>query len=248
MASTIAHRTRAVLPLVVGALLLAGCTAAPDPDSSDDGANDAAAARFVACLEDQGQTAKILEGGQVGVLLPDAPGDDAGPGVSSAPSTADGAAGGMTAIMMDDDGAWQISDTAEGYPEDGGIRDAWAACEEEVPEFEQPEPDLSGAMSEAITLEDIIDLSLAFADCARENGYADFADPDENGMVELPFGITEDEFRSLMDACSEELDGFGLPISQESAESLDFDWMSVMSEYIDMQTGSGMVINGGSGK
>lgn len=246
MASTLTHRGFAVLPLAVGALLLAGCTAAPD-NGGDNAANDAAAARFVTCLEDEGQTAKIIDGGQVGVLMPDAPGDD-GSVMSSPGTTSDSGEGGpvgMVSVFMDEDGAWMASDSADSYPEEGGIRDAWTACELEVPEFEQPLPDISGADMQTFSVEDQIENSLAFAKCARENGYADFADPDDQGMIDLPLGITEDEFRSLLEACSEELGDFGIPISQESAESLDFDWIAVLGEFIDVNMGVAVPVEGG---
>jgi hypothetical protein len=145
----------------------------------------------------------------------------------------------MSMMFMDDEGSWLASNAAGGFPEDGGMREAWAACEEEVPDFEQPEPDMSGADGDAhmVTREDAIEAGLAFAACARENGYADFEDPNADGQIAISPDFTEDSFRSLLEACSEVLGGMGIPISQETAEALDFDWMSVMGEFIEGPTG-----------
>jgi hypothetical protein len=212
---------------------LAGCSllgASPDPTATS-AANDALAAKFVACLTEQDQTAKIVDGGMVGLLLPEGA-DDAGGMMMGSPADEGGGSSEPTMVMMmmDDDGAWQISNTAAGYPEEGGMREAWAACELEVPDFEQPEPDLSGAESAGLSMEDQLEASLAFADCARENGYADFADPTEYGELDIP-SMSEDEFRALLDACADTLEDVGLPMTQESIERFDFDWMAVMDEY-----------------
>jgi hypothetical protein len=230
-------KTHAVfaLPLLAAALVLSGCSAAPDEPDEDTAANDRAAAKFVACLIDQGQTAKIIEGGMVGMLLPE--GEDGGPGLNS--SAGGDAPTSMSMMFQDDEGSWMASDAAGGYPEDGGMREAWTACAEEVPDFEQPAPDMSGGDGEShiVTREDAIEAGLAFAACARENGYADFEDPDAEGQIAISSDFTEDTFRSLLEACSDVLGGMGIPISQETAEALDFDWMSVMSEFIEGPTG-----------
>ena len=231
--------TAVALPIAVLAITLIACTA-PPPEEDDTAEQEALAAKFVACLTDEGQTAKILEGGMVGLLLPDgvekegniAMGDSSEKGDSSEPT--------MVAMTTDDDGTWQMSNTASGYPEEGGMRAAWEACEAELPDFEQPEPDLSGDGKEIIiTMEEQIEASLAFADCARENGYADFADPDEFGQLDIP-SVSEDEFRALLDACADTLGELGLPMTQESIERFDFDWGTVMREYFDgIMVGSG---------
>jgi len=131
---------------------------------------------------------------------------------------------------MDEDGAWMAANSADAYPEEGGMREAWAGCETEIPEFEQPEFDMSQTEGTQISREDVIEASLAFAECARGEGYADFPDPDDNGMLDFPTGMTEDGFRSLLEACVDPDSGFGVPVSQESAESFDFDWITVMQE------------------
>jgi hypothetical protein len=226
----------AALPLALAALALAGCTGAPD-DGKDAG-NDAAAVKFVACLNDEGQTAKIIEGGQVGMLMPEG-------GLGSADSSGGISLGGeggapeggpavTVGISMDEDGTWMAASAAEAYPEEGGYREAWATCAAEIPEFEQPVPDMGGAGGGGTTLSsaDTLEKSLAFAECARGEGYADFPDPADNGMIDFPL-MGEDEFRSLLDACLDPEDGmFGVSISPESAEQFDFDWFAVMAEFM----------------
>lgn len=209
--------------LVLTAGLLVGCTAGPGPDSNPD-----AVGRFVACLTAAGQTAKIFEGGQVGLLMPEAGSDE---GMIEAPVPSDGGSvAPSAAVFMDEDGAWMAAGSADGYPEDGGMRAAWADCEAEVPEFEQGAPDIGGEGVETISSEQILQAGLDFAACARDEGYADFADPDEIGMVVFPAGLSEDEFRALLTACLSE-DGIAPGIAPESAESFEFDWVAVLQEF-----------------
>lgn len=229
--------TAALLAALSGCSLLGGA----DPEPTDDtAANDAAAAKFVACLIDQGQTAKILDGGMVGLLLPEGFADQ-GPGDEGTFTSNEDGGGGdgddeqpnMTAIMKDDEGEWQSSTSAAGYPEENGMRDAWLACEEEVPEFEQPEPDMNGDGPGTVTAEEQMEVALAFADCARENGYADFPDPGESGSMALPADITEDGFRQLLEDCYDVHSQTGFMIEKETADSLDFDLMSVMQDFME---------------
>ena len=222
-------RVLAIVPLSLAAAVLAGCSA---PAQQGGGAgNDAAAVAFTACLNAAGQTAKIIDGGQVALLMSDddtesltTEGPDAGGGVKSA-----------TAVFLDDDGAWMAASSAEGFPSGGGMREAWTGCEIDVPAFEQPEFDMSQVEGAGFSREDVIEASLAFAECARGEGYADFPDPDENGVLDFPTGMSEDSFRSLLEACVDEDSGFGIPISEASSASFDFDWVSVMQEF----TGAG---------
>lgn len=228
-------RLAATLPIALAATMLVGCTAFGAADGGSP-TNDAAAIKFVACLTDAGQTAKILDGGQVGLLMPELGSDeDAGAFAATGPGD-EGGEPLMISMFQDDDGVWLAGSTSEAYPEEGGYREAWAACEAEVPEFTQPQPDMSEGVM--VGREEMIEAGLAFAECARDNGYADFEDPDADGQLGVPFGITEDEFRSLLDACFDKETGFGPAFSQESTEALDFDWIAVMSEFMG---GSGMV-------
>ena len=234
-----ARRSLVVMPAVFALFALSACSAPSGGDKGGDGANDAAAARFVSCLTDEGQTAKIIEGGQVGLLMPDAP-LDGDMGTLSTGSTSLSAGEGeemaMSMIFSDDDGTWLASTAASGYPEDGGQRAAWEKCEEEVPEFEQPEPDISasaGSQTQMFSPEEFMQSALDFAACARENGFTDFADPDADAMLELPAGITEDEARTLLDACADTAGDLPPMFTQESIEAVDFDWFAVMAEYFE---------------
>ncbi len=223
----------AVLPLALAALALAGCTAAPD--DGKEAANDAAAVKFVACLNDAGQTAKIIDGGQVGMLISEDSFGGSASTTSALPLGEGDPEGGpavTVGITMDDDGTWMAASAAEGYPEDGGYREAWDTCAAEVPEFEQPAPDISGAELSTVSQKDMLEQSLTFAECARGEGYADFPDPGDNGMIDFPL-MGEDEFRSLLEAClDKDGDMFGVPISTDSAAQLDFDWFAVMAEFM----------------
>ncbi len=231
-----------VLPLVAATLLLSSCAATPDPTDEASAANEKAAGKFVACLLDAGQTAKIIDGGMVGMLLPASEADE-GPGMMQ--TSGEGAPTSFAVMFEDEDGQWLASGDSTGYPEDGGMREAWVGCEEQVPDFEQPQPDMSGGGGEShmLSKDDVIEAALAFAACARENGYADFEDPDANGMIALSSDFTEDSFRALLEACSDTLNGMGIPISQESAAELDFDWMSVMGEFVEGPAGGGPQIH-----
>ena len=231
-------RTLVVMPAVVALFALAACSAPSGDDKAKDGANDAAAARFVSCLTDEGQTAKIVEGGHVGLLMPEVSGTEGGTMSDSMASVEAGSGDGEEMAMMmvfsDDDGTWLASTAASGYPEEGGQRAAWEKCEEEVPEFTQPEPDMSdakGGQTQMLSAEDLIESGLAFASCARDNGFTDFADPDADGMLVLPKGITEDEARTLLEACTETTGDMPPMFTQESIEAADFDWFALMGEY-----------------
>lgn len=237
MFDTKARRSMAVMPAIVALLAIAACSAAPKEEAPKDAANDAAAARFVTCLTTEGQTAKIVAGGQVGLLMPDSSGDSSVGMLSEATLSAEeGEDMPMTMFFSDADGTWLASTTASGYPEEGGQRAAWETCEEEVPEFTQPKPDISfeeGSMTQMISPEDMIKAGLAFASCARKNGFTDFADPDTEGMLTLPVGITEDEARMLLEACADSVEDLPPMFTADSIEAAGFDWFALMGEYFD---------------
>lgn len=253
MFDTKARRSLAVMPAVVALLAIAACSAPPKEEAPKDAGNDAAAARFVTCLTTEGQTAKIVAGGQVGLLMPESSGD-ASAGMLSDSAASFSAGEGenlpMTMFYADEEGTWLASTTASGYPEDGGQRAAWEKCEQDVPEFTQPEPDISfedGSMTEMISTEDMIKAGLAFAACARKNGFTDFADPDTEGMLTLPVGITEDEARMLLESCADSVEDLPPMFTPESIEAAGFDWFAVMGEYFDgaFSTGTGTPPSGG---
>jgi hypothetical protein len=227
------QRSLAVTGAAVLLTALAGCSLlgqSPEPENTS-AANDAAAAKFVACLTEQGQTAKIMDGGMVALLLAESFDDD-GPGSFSSDDMGDGGPQGMVAIMQDDEGQWMASTSAEGYPEDGGLREAWQACETEVPEFEQPEPAMNGE-GDSVTAEDQVEAALAFAQCARDSGFADFPDPGDDGSMNLPSDISEDGFRQLLEDCFDPEKPMGLMIDKETADALDFDLMAVMQDFME---------------
>ncbi|WP_449407254.1 hypothetical protein [Microbacterium maritypicum] len=236
MRNTRTQRSLAVTTVLLTVAALASCAGAPSSDKADDGVDEAAAKRFVTCLEGEGQTAKILEGGMVGLLLPDdgttGAADDS---ASISLDAGDGASVGMSMVFADEDGTWMAATEADAYPEEGGQREAWSTCEEEVPEFEQPAPDMAGVEAMRIDPEEMIAAGLEFASCARENGFTDFADPDSEGMLELPAGFTEDEARSLLEACTDPDDETAMPpmVSMESVEALDFDWWALIGEFFE---------------
>ncbi|MEO7895968.1 MAG: hypothetical protein ABIR65_01600 [Pseudolysinimonas sp.] len=234
------RRGAALASLAVVTVALAGCSllGSPEPENTA-AANDALAAKFVACLIDQGQEAKILDGGMVGMGLPDdaEPEDFMGGGDGSAGELSTGGGDGesdaptMVAIMKDEEGEWMAATSAEGYPDDYGMRDAWTACEAEVPDFEQPEPDMDGGNT--VTAEEQMQAALDFSQCARDNGYPEFPDPGERGEMNLPADITEDGFRTLLEDCFDPEHPMGLMMTPELSESLDFDLMAVMEDFFE---------------
>lgn len=227
-----ARRWLIAATLSTTATLLAGCSLLGLDEPEDSTAeNDALATKLVACLIAEGQTAKIIEGGMVALLLPsDSAGSDGEESFSESEGT------GTSVVMQDEDGEWQASSSAESYPEDGGLRDAWATCEEQVPGFEQPAPEFEG---DSTTQAEQVEQALAFAECARENGFTDFPDPDDNGAMNLPDDITEDGFRQLLEDCWDLSAPMGVVMSQETAEKLDFDLMAVMQDFMEAHPGSG---------
>jgi hypothetical protein len=237
------RRTLAALTLSAATgVLLAGCSLFPPSAEPGNGASsDEAVTRFVACLNDGGQVARIGDSGRAEVLIA-GPSDDGGSFTDGVPGgdSPSGAGPGTMTMTQDSQGTWQSSDAAGGY-EDVGIQDAWTACEADVPEFEQPEADLSGADMQGQTIEQQIERSLAFAGCARDNGFADFPDPDDHGMLGFPDGMTEDAFRGLLESCVDTLEGGPIAISTDATESFDFDWMAVLQEYVGGIIGGGAV-------
>ena len=248
MSMTPLHRAIAVLPLAMVLGLLAACSAGGASDDASKAANDKAAVRFVACLTDQGQTAKIVQPkgtdqAMVGLLEP-SPDDQSGPRLNTGSPDSDGGAQIQIAMFHDADGDWLMGNTADAYPEDGGQRAAWKACAKKVPEFTQPKPNISGGHT--VTQADAAKAALKFAKCARSNGFPDFADPDSHGQLSVPAGITEDEFRALLTACVSKNSPVGIGFTKESTDGLDFDWMSVMNEFMGKHMLNGTGSDSGS--
>lgn len=226
------RRSLAVVPVILAGLMLAACSS-PSAEKSlapDAGANDAAAAQFVSCLTDQDQTAKLLIDGSVGILQPEA-GDQGGQ-----MALGGGSGQGSAVIIQDGDDSWLVGSSADAYPEEGGARAAWKTCAKKVPDFTQKKVEMGGDKGSTqklgMTSDDLKKAGLDFARCARENGYADFADPDAEGQIELPDGITEDEADALLKACAGKSDDAIAPaLSQESMNALGFDWAELAAKY-----------------
>jgi hypothetical protein len=244
------HRAIAVLPLAMVLGLLAACSGGTTATSdASKAANDKAAERFVACLTDQGQNAKIVQPrgsdqGMVGILQPtDELGD---PSLSSGGSDTRGGDSVQITMFHDPDGSWLMGNSANAYPEDGGQRAAWKTCAKKVPDFTQPKANMSGGTK--VTSADVAKATLAFAKCARSTGFPDFADPNSNGQLTLPSGITEDEFRALLTACVGSDASIGIGFTKESSDALDFDWVSIMNEFMGqhIQVGTGSDSTSGS--
>ena len=148
------------------------------------------------------------------IEAPPAPPKDGGKGMGS--ST-------MTVI---DGAAYQSADSAEGFPEEYGITPIYADCEAEVPEFEQPEADMGGPADglDPEVLAAQTELLLDFAECARENGVADFPDPADGEMV-IPATVDAETFRGLLTECSAALADSEAPLSirlEEGGDPQDF--------------------------
>jgi len=214
-----------VLPAALLAVGLVACSGSAAPRKVDEAAQAANVAKFVECLNNAGQTAKVLDSGQVGVKLV----EGAGGGQTSA---GDGA----VTLTSGPDGSWMAAQSAKGYPKEGGTRAAWTDCQTKIPDFTQPKPTkvpgevTSSAKLSSVSAEDVSKASLAFAKCARQNNYADFADPNDRGELTFPAGLTEDQFRSLITACKSHVTEIGLPIAKKSTDAFTFDWAAVMTD------------------
>lgn len=196
-------KTRPLIHAVaVAALALTGCGGAPTPAPSAPttakGADDAAA--FVACLTSSGVEARINSSGQVLVKVP----GDAGAGEPGGKEISSGTSGdGLLGIEGDDAGnTWVAAAKATAF-EDPDTQDAYAACESAHPGFVQPQADPNDDPAHREMMAEQEEQALAFAKCARANGFPQIADPDFSKMsgVMLPDDLTEQEFRELLKAC-----------------------------------------------
>jgi hypothetical protein len=83
------------------------------------------------------------------------------------------------------------------------IFQVYAACEAEYPDFRQPEPLRFDETDTAEHQRRIEEATLAFSQCAREEGFTRVGDPtDAQGGAVIPADMTEGEFRALLDACA----------------------------------------------
>lgn len=217
---------------LTGATALTGCSGTPDeaadPAPSDGGDSDTAAA-FLACLTSAGVEAKINDSGQVLIKQPIETDD----GVMSMSSDDQGLLG----MEIDDSGdTWVVPVSADYLQDDPDAQEAYAACENEHADFSQPHADplADDPGLEADQQEQEI-AALAFAQCARDNGSAQFEDPDfsQANALMLPEAMTEAEFRALLEACWEE----GGPVfNVGQTPDAPFEAWAVLDEFLQSTT------------
>ncbi|MEV7693601.1 hypothetical protein AB0N73_09755 [Microbacterium sp. NPDC089189] len=216
---------------VAGAAMLAfaaaGCTASPQDDADADGAS----APFVACLKAAGVDAKISDDISGGYVLVKIGEPDPGGAVTSSVDDSGGEA--PLTMMGDSEGVWIAAQTSAYFVDDPDTQDAYAACETAHPDFVQPDVDPAGSPAEQEQIAAQQAAALAFARCARDEGFAWVADPgpESAGGIALPTDLTEDEFRAVLTACWDaESTGFGWSVP---AEEPGFDWQAVLMEFTD---------------
>jgi len=140
------------------------------------------AARFVACLHADGIEATIFDGNFVMVPAPEAK-----------TLTADN--GFALMQITDGSGSWVAPLSAEFFADDALTHDAWLACEVEVPGFTQP---TTPAHADQIAQ---VEPALAFAQRARDAGFAWVADPEPNMPgITIPEWVDATELRAMLEA------------------------------------------------
>lgn len=210
---------------IAGSLALSGCTSTTSPEEPDptaQGSDEASA--FLACLTAADVEAKINASHQVLVKIPSQPGS--GEVISSDSGSGDGLLG----MESDDAGnTWVAVTSADYFVDSPEVQDAYAACEAKHPDFEQAQFDPSDnpAFQEDAAKQE--EDALAFAQCAREQGYSQIADPDFSSLngVLIPSGFTEQEFRALVDACWDPASNFGFG----SNGDLTFEPWTILEEF-----------------
>lgn len=210
------HRLSGIAGLALAAVLaLSACTATqPTKTETEDKGTDAASL-FLACLTSKGVEAKINKSGQV--LVRDAA-QQQQPGKAMEMSSGSGS--GEALVMEGDDAgnAWVGAVNSDYFADDPKTQEAYVACENEHPTFEQPAFDPRDDPEMQKMQADQEKAALAFAQCARENGASQFPDPDpeQMGMLMIPDDMTEDEFRAVAEACYDGETPFALGHSVDS--------------------------------
>lgn len=199
-------------------LALAGCagtsagTAAPTARSS----SDSSASAFVACLTSAGVDAKLGVTGLVLVKYALA-GD-----LSTQPDDT-----GLLGTEQAPDGTtWVAAANSDAFSGDAATQHAYATCEQQHPEFTQSPPSLTDQPD----LADQQQAALAFAQCARKNGFSQIADPGAKGLdgvITVPASLSESDFRSLVGACYKVEDSFGIAADP----GLTYDPLAVIVDY-----------------
>ena len=151
-------------------------------------------------------------------------------GGSGAISSDDGSGEGLLSMEGDDAGnTWVAVASADYFVDSPEVQDAYAACEKEHPSFEQAqfEPSDDPAFQEDAAKQE--EDALAFAQCAREQGYSQIADPDFSAMngILIPSGFTEQEFRALIEACWDPNSNFAFG----SNSDLAFEPWTILDEF-----------------
>lgn len=214
--------------MVVGVLAFAGCSDDPNTATEPDpeGPGSDATAAFVACLTSADVEADINAHDQVLVKMPAE--------VSGGAEISSGADDdGLLGMELDEEGdLWAVAADSSYFADTPELQDAYATCEQEHPEFTQPHPDPSNDPEHQDLRADQQEAALAFARCARENGFLQIADPegDMGGAIMIPDDFSESEFRALAQACYEPGSSFAVGTSNED---LGFDPWAILEELED---------------
>ncbi|WP_022916677.1 hypothetical protein [Ruania albidiflava] len=211
---------------LVGVLALAGCSDGPSNAPDPDEAGSDAAAVFLACLTAADVEAGLNTDDQVLVKLPAEPGD--GAEISSGADD-----DGLLGMELDEAGhLWAVAADSTYFVDVPEIQDAYATCEQEHPEFTQPHPDPGNDPEHQDLSAEQQAAALAFARCARENGFPQIADPegDMGGAIMIPDGFSESDFRALAEACYDPGSSFAVGTS---TEDLGFDPWAILEELED---------------
>lgn len=229
--------------------LLTACSGA-SPEPSPQATDAAATEKFIACLRAGGLDARTSPNGRVLVKVPidvDSEGriEEMGPPPK--------AGGGNVSLEIIDGSAYQGVDDADSFLEEWGITPIYADCEAEVPEFEQPSADFGEPGGEGLDPEleaAQTELLLAFAECARENGVADFPDPEDGSMV-VPESVDEATLRSILTACGDDLADSEAPLSVrlqgDPGQSGGDDLGRVFEDFPEL-TDKGLMVSAGVGE
>ncbi len=205
-----------------GTLALSGCAdnSSEDPDTAPQSSDEAST--FLGCLTSAGVDAKINTSGQVLIKTPAQL--EAGDEISS---DDDGEA---LALERDDAGnLWVAAPDATYFADNPQTQDAYASCEEKHPDFMQPQSDPGSDPNFQQDQAQQEEVALEFAQCARQNGFSQVADPDASvgGAILLPDGFDESAFRALVEACYDPAN----PIAIASTGELDFEPWKILEEF-----------------
>ena len=213
----------------VALLITAGCHTTL-PTEAPEETEAATSAAFLACLTAAGVEARLGDQGHVLVRQAGAPSMGADGTIEQSAG-----AGSGDALLIEGDGEgnqWVAAASSEYFADDPELQEAYAGCESSHPDFSQPAYDPANDPEVQEYLAEQAEAGLAFAQCARDEGFAWVADPDPatGGAVSLPADLTEAEFRALLEACWDPAMA-GLAWSLPSSE-LSFDWQAVLEEYV----------------